>query len=360
MQIKIKDKNLYYVGGAVRDEILGIANFDVDLCYEGNALEFAKNFNIIKKNTDLGTVRILFEQELVDIASTRTELYPKCGHLPVIKEIGCPLKKDLIRRDFTINALAKNTVTEEIVDYFDGINDLKNKKLRVLHEKSFIEDPTRIIRGLKFSVRLGFELDSNTKQLQDDYLNNINYNMSYHRLKKELIETFNLNKLIILNNFIDQNIYKLLNKDYKIPNISINIESLVDKYKPKHTWLVYLGGFNLTNLELSSEERKIIDDYHKIKNKIPNSDIESYSCFKNIELESILLYASTVNYDIAINYLDNLKDIKPLSTGADLINIGIKPGQIYSEIFNYIIEMRIKDKNLTKEEEIEIIKRNYL
>ena len=70
------------------------------------------------------------------------------------------------------------------------MNDLENKKLRVLHDESFIDDPTRIIRGLKFAVRFGFELEEHTKKLQDEYLANINYDMSYKRVKKELIETF--------------------------------------------------------------------------------------------------------------------------------------------------------------------------
>ena len=127
--MKFKDKNLYYVGGIVRDEILGIPSFDVDFCYEGNAIEFAQNLNIIKSNPDFGTVRVQSEAGEIDIASTRTETYPKAGHMPVVKEIGCSLKEDLKRRDFTINALAKNTLNNKIIDYFNGLDDIKNKKL---------------------------------------------------------------------------------------------------------------------------------------------------------------------------------------------------------------------------------------
>ena len=185
MVVKIKDKNLYYIGGVVRDEILGIPSFDVDFCYEGNAIEFSKNFNVIKTNPDFGTVRIIFDNQEIDIASTRTETYPKHGHLPIVNNIGCSLKEDLSRRDFTINAMAKNTVTGEIVDYFNGLEDIKNKQLRVLHNNSFIEDPSRILRALKFAVRFDFELSYETKRLQEEYLNNINYDMSYHRIKKE-------------------------------------------------------------------------------------------------------------------------------------------------------------------------------
>ena len=120
MVVKIKDKNLYFVGGVVRDAFLNISSFDIDFCYEGNAIEFAKNLNVIKTNPDFGTVRVQSEEGEIDIASTRMETYPKSGHLPVVKEIGCPLKEDLKRRDFTINALAKSTLTGEVVDYLSS------------------------------------------------------------------------------------------------------------------------------------------------------------------------------------------------------------------------------------------------
>ena len=155
----IKDSKLYYVGGYVRDEILGFPSLDIDYCYIGNAIDFAKGLDIVKSNQELCTVRVLDEGNEVDIASTRTEFYPKEGHLPVVNKVGCSLLEDLQRRDFTINALAKNTLTGEIFDCFNGLDDIKNKKIRVLHDKSFIEDPSRIIRALKFSVRLGFDLD---------------------------------------------------------------------------------------------------------------------------------------------------------------------------------------------------------
>ena len=103
--------------------------------------------------------------------------------------------------------MAKNTLNGELVDYFNGLEDLKNKTLRILHDNSFKDDPTRIIRGLKFAVRFGFKLDSQTQKLQEQYLENINYDISYHRLKKELKETFNLNKQIALDMFINQKMY---------------------------------------------------------------------------------------------------------------------------------------------------------
>lgn len=354
--MKIKDKNLYYVGGVVRDEMLGISSIDTDYCYEGNAIDFSKNFNVIKTNPDFGTVRIINNDEEIDIASTRTETYPKKGHLPFVDKIGCKIIDDLKRRDFTINAMAKNTLTGEVLDYFGGKEDLKNKKLRILHDDSFVDDPTRILRGLKFSVRFGFKLESKTKQLQDEYLKNINYDMSYHRLKKELIETFNLNKNIAFEKFVEQDIYKLLGENQIIPNVLINIETIVDKYLPKNVWLVYLGMFDLSNFELNNEENEILESYNKIKSLTPKDDYSIYKLFKNLPLEAILLYAITVDTKIATKFLEELINIKIELNGDDLKDLGIKQGKIYSEIFEFLLEEKIKNPNLTKNQELELVK----
>ena len=344
--IKINDNSgkLFYIGGVVRDELLGRDSFDIDITYVGNAIEYCSKFGeVVQVNPDFGTVRVevrkaggqevkplkvesgklkveslslyapspdgericgrtersesglrkdgaycgeatnaeLLEQRansrqgwdgvisydnsetsqsqksdndlfayspirlfantihtsippylqtsIIDFASTRSESYPKKGHLPVVEKIGCSLKEDVLRRDFTINALAKSVTTGEIVDYTGGLEDLKNKKLRVLHDGSFIDDPTRIIRGLKFSIRFGFDLEEHTKQLQDEYLANINYDMSYKRVKKELMETFNLNSQLAFNKFINEKIYKLVTpNDVELPKV--NIEGLVKEY----------------------------------------------------------------------------------------------------------------------------------
>lgn len=358
--MKIKDNNLYYVGGVVRDEILGVPSFDIDFCYEGNAIEFAQGLNIIKTNPDFGTVRIQNEEKEIDIASTRTEAYPKAGHLPIVDKIGCALKDDLARRDFTINALAKNTITEEITDYFNGLEDIKNKKLRVLHSNSFIDDPSRIIRGLKFSIRFDFELENETQKLQEEYLKNINYDISYHRLKKELKETFNLNCDKAFERFIKQDIYKLLGESQIIPEIKTSIETIVNKYQPKNIWLVYMGLFDLSKFELTGEEKEIVINYNKIKFLSLKNDIEIYNAFKNIPLESILLYAINTNPEIAIHYLDILQHIKISTTGDELQKIGIKPSPLYKEILEFILAEKLKNPSLTTEEEIDLIKGRYL
>src|SRR5574344_483009 len=340
--INIKDKSgkLYYVGGIVRDEILGIENLDIDLIYEGNAIDYAKsqNLEIIQINEPFKTVRVKIDGKSVDIASTRCETYPKAGHLPKVSDIGCSLMEDVKRRDFTINSLYKSVKTGEIIDFTDGLEDLKNKKLKVLHEKSFIEDPTRILRALKFRMRFGFELDEGTKKLQIEYLKNINYDMCYQRIKKELIELFgykgksklNMNEAFEI--FVNENIYKLITQKTYKPSIP------QDVYTSNYQWLTYVGLIeDLSRIPLSKNEQKILNDFAKIKNIKLKSDIEIYKAFQNCLTETAILYGNTVNKNIANHYLNNLKNVKLKITGQDFKNPKMTKQDELNIVKNYIL-----------------------
>lgn len=364
--INIKDKNLFYIGGVVRDELLGRKSFDIDITYVGNAIEYCRKIDsveIIQENPDFGTVRVKVDGCEVDFASTRSESYPHKGHLPVVDKIGCSLKEDVMRRDFTINALAKNTLTGEIIDYIGGLEDLKNKKIKILHDKSFIDDPTRIIRALKFSVRFGFELEEHTKNLQEQYLSNINYDMSYKRVKKELVETFNLNSQLAFEKFINEGIYKLVTeREVMLPEV--NVEKLINDYSTSQPlnhstmWLVYVGVLkDLSRLPLTKIEQKILDDVPV--NKL-ETDFELYKAFENARIETVLLYAVLHDEVGARHYLDDLRDIKISVTGKDLQNLGIKPSPKYQEIFDGVLKEKLQNPNMSHEEELNFITRLFL
>lgn len=377
--IKINDNSnkLFYIGGVVRDELLGRESLDVDITYVGNAIEYCSKFGeVVQVNPDFGTVRVAIPSHpslcnthspigtmgevTVDFASTRSESYPKKGHLPVVEKIGCSLKEDVMRRDFTINALAKSVTTGKIVDYVGGLEDLKNKKLRVLHDESFIDDPTRIIRGLKFATRFGFELEEHTKKLQDEYLANINYDMSYKRVKKELIETFSLNSQSAFQKFIDQKIYKLVTPN-DVEMQKVDVENLVTTYLadqpsscPAAIWLVYVGILgDLSRLPLTKIEQKILDDVPK---DVLKSDFELYKTFQNARIETVLLYAITKDETGARHYLDDLRKIKLDITGKDLQTLGIKPSPKYQEIFDEVLKVKLKNPSMVKDDEIEVAK----
>lgn len=347
-----KSENLFFVGGVVRDELLGKNSPDVDLTFVGDAVEFFKDseFEVLQTNEEFGSIHLKIEDKTVDITSTRTEIYPKKGQLPVVEKIGCSLAEDVKRRDFTVNALAKSCKTGEIVDYVGGIEDLKNKNLRILHENSFIDDPTRIVRGLKFAVRFGFELEENTKKLQDEYLKNVNYEMSFKRLKDELKDAFNINKQVVLDKFIEQKIYKLLSEDEFLP-YGCDVEEFINPYLDEinNLWLVYLGGFDLKNLPLTRKESKIIEDLQKllITDKMTNF----------VEIESILLYGLIKNSEIAKKYLDEQRHIKLNITGADLIEMGFEQSKRIADVLEAVMQYKLDNPTIGRAEELAMAKK---
>ena len=379
---------LYLVGGVVRDELLGIKSLDVDIVYEGSVIEdietlrqsqkdvllnlFQKLYDIniqpekndievVRTNPDFGTVRVKLSGLEVDIASTRTERYDRKGHLPQVEKIGCSLQEDVMRRDFTVNSLYKSLSTGEIFDFTGGLEDLKNKKLRILHDKSFIDDPTRIIRALKFSHRFGFELDDKTLELRDEYLKNINYDMCYKRIKKELIETLGLNSDEVLKRFIKEKIYKLITEnEVELPANSP--EQLIKKYAPdsENIWLIYAGILrDLSRLELTRKEQKILDDFAELEAKNPQNDFEIYKAYENKEVESIILYAILKDEKPARHYLDNLKQIKVRITGKNLEMMGIDPSPKYKEIFDFVLKKKLETPQMTLADEICAVQ-NYI
>jgi tRNA nucleotidyltransferase (CCA-adding enzyme) len=163
----------YLVGGPVRDLMLKHSNIDLDITVERNAIRLADSFAGLYPGTKVvhypafktATVH-LPDSSLVDFAMARKETYARGGAFPAVQPSG--IKEDLSRRDFTINAMAiciNPSAWGKLIDPFKGTADLKAKKIRVLHEKSFLDDPTRILRAARFQARLGFKLDAKTLRL---------------------------------------------------------------------------------------------------------------------------------------------------------------------------------------------------
>ena len=342
----------------MRDFLLNRESIDVDITYVGDAIEYCQRFGeVLRINPDFGTVKMLVDGREVDFASTRSEKYEKKGHLPQVDNLGVPLKEDVLRRDFTVNALAMSVSTGKIVDYTGGLEDLKNGVLRILHDESFIDDPTRIIRGLKFAMRFGFKLEEHTKKLQDEYLKNINYDMSYKRVKKELAETFNykgegLQKAY--ESFIEDGIYKLVTPD-RVSLSAVNIEKLVKDYPCEHQWLVFVGTLgDLSRLSLTKIEQKIIDD---IPTDELNSDYDLYKAFEDKRTETVLLYGILCSEEKARHYLDDLRDIRLAITGEDLCRLGATPSPKFKECFDFVLKHKLQNLNITKEQEIDLARK---
>jgi len=416
---KVAEKNdykIFLIGGLVRDMLLNRKSLDIDITVEGDAIEFGHvlerecGAKILSVHESFGTIKVELSGQKIDFASTRSESYPKAGHLPSVAQIGCLLEKDVLRRDFTVNSLAMSLnqgTFADLIDYVGGFEDLKNKKIRILHDKSFIDDPTRIIRALKYSTRLGFELDELTLKLQEVYLQNINYDMCYKRVKQEIKKTFEDCKQDTFDRFIEHGIYKLITRNNQISRhaelvpssccrvemrltresiacdvsascegaesdrsrnefgmtLKGDIENLIKKYKPKHCWLIYLGVImideNVEKLELTKAEKEVIEGVKSLIKEDFQDDFDLYKAFCAQKTETLLILAALGREKEVFHYLNDLQKIKLQITGKDLLALGYAPSKFFSEGFDYVLSQKLKTPDLKKSEEIKLIK-DYL
>ncbi|HEX4734543.1 MAG TPA: hypothetical protein VH247_09040 [Thermoleophilaceae bacterium] len=158
----------WLVGGAVRDLMLGASSVDLDVAIEGDAREVARELAIrlggeAREHERFGTATVRAGDLAVDLASTRRETYAQPGALPDVAP--APLDDDLARRDFTVNAMAAALPSGELRDPHGGRSDLEAGVIRVLHASSFADDPTRLLRAVRYESRFGFRMDSDTERL---------------------------------------------------------------------------------------------------------------------------------------------------------------------------------------------------
>lgn len=164
----------YLVGGAVRDLLRGRAAVDIDVAVEGDARSVARELADrlgaeVRQHERFGTATVRDTGLSLDLATTRRETYPEPGALPEVEQ--ADLASDLERRDFAINAMAAGLSGDDLGHLYDplgGRDDLDSGTVRVLHEGSFVDDPTRLLRALRYEARLGFSMDEETERLARD------------------------------------------------------------------------------------------------------------------------------------------------------------------------------------------------
>jgi len=191
--------SLYVVGGFVRDLLLGHPTLDLDLVVEGDAIALARRLaerygGRVRSHRRFGTAKLILEErrvpglpESLDFVTARTEFYAHPSALPQVERSS--IKQDLYRRDFTINTMAiclDRARYGELLDYYGGERDLSEGLVRVLHSLSFVEDPTRILRAVRFEQRLGFRIEERTEELLRTALDLLD-RVSGDRLRHELL-----------------------------------------------------------------------------------------------------------------------------------------------------------------------------
>lgn len=392
----------YLVGGIVRDITINRKSFDTDICVEYNALDFAKlvkkdffsQVKIKSTHEDFKTAKLTFnvygEEIDIDIASTRTEKYLYPAALPSLDTIGVNICEDLLRRDFTVNSLAIALNKEnfgQLIDPLKGYEDIKNKQIRIIHPLSFLDDPTRIIRGLKFRVRFNYQLEESTQKLQENCLNSEFFDgLCGERIKNEFKQTLNLNKAECIEKIVDEKIYKLITKKIHPPEnikeFSQKCEKLVNRYKKQFNseefiWLIYLCGIILKldidkissiakELHLSGIETEILMGAKTILERAEligeaEKRYEIYELMEGFFNESIIAAMSLIEESSTIQnielFLRELQFIKVEVTGKTLIEYGLTPGPGFGEILSKLLKAKINRELFSHEDELKYIKR---
>jgi len=374
--LKFDDKNLieylkktsyltgfksYIVGGYLRDYFLGFKNYDIDITVEGDGINFAETLNSflkgsLKTYSIFNTATIKYKNIILDIVSARKEYYIKPAVLPKIEF--SDIYEDLKRRDFTINTIAYDVLDDKIIDYFGGLKDLEDKKIKILHNKSFIDDPTRIFRGIKYSIRYDFLLDKMTEDLLI-YAINSGYLkiVSPDRIRNEFFLILKEKKIKdIIEKLIFYRITDQIFKDIQLNTYNLEKCSVQDMDLVLCRFLIIFYNINLDNLEqlkyylnlnkyFYSSLKKLIE----VKNKL-NSDKESFEVLNLLDKNIIKIFDMMGN-----NKVLKILSSKPAITGKDIRAYGIKPGPLYSKILKRVFDAKYQGIIYNKNDEIKFL-----
>ena len=395
------DFNAYLVGGLVRDVVLKRKNLDVDIVIEGDGIQFAKTFADhfsakVRSYPKFGTaVLVMPDGFKIDVATARIEHYESPAALPVVKLSS--LKRDLFRRDFTINTLAVHLNRGHygtLIDHFGAMRDIKERVLRVLHNLSFVEDPTRVFRAIRFEQRFSFRIGKLTESLIQNAVNiNCFENLSSQRLFIEMklilkeedpigaierMDGYDLLKFISSGLRLTEEVKNVL-KEIKGILAWFNLLYLSVIYKP---WKVYFLGLTsslsdddldnlatrmqvqdkeiLSMLSDRQEVRQALKELSRLKGK------KNYSLYRILSPLSpeILLYSMAKTKSEKIKrsistFFTRLKGTKIFLKGKDLIDMGYKPGLLFKEIFESILEAKLEGDISTREDEIKFINKRF-
>lgn len=394
-----EEVKVYLVGGMVRDLLLDNPSVDLDITVENiSGIDFAKKLashydtepNIYPK---FKTATVFFHQGTkIDVATCRKEIYPKPGTLPEVK-VGS-IKEDLFRRDFTINAMAISLNKEdfgEVLDFYGGIKDLKSKLLRVLHENSFIDDPTRMLRLVRFVARLGFSVEENTREyLKEGGLDIISEDRVWNELRLMLEEEDFNSQIQLFDKYIGLDFIHPSLKIKKIPFFLFEeakenfnkfqqadikeIHNIDCKYWIM-TFMILTQGLKKGEIEevcerynFSKKAREKVLKYKDKKQDIAKffqqadelKPSEVYSYLKSFPIESIFIIISDCKkIDIRRKiwyFLTESQFVNLYINGEDLKKMGISPGPEMKHMLKKALYAKIDGELHNKKSELNFIK----
>lgn len=395
----------YAVGGFVRDLLLKKPNFDLDIVIEGNGIVYAKKLATelggrVRTHERFATAMVVLPDGFkVDIATARLEYYEYPAALPTIELSS--LKLDLFRRDFTINAMAIQLNPKTfgtLNDFFNCQNDLKYKSIKVLHNLSFVEDPTRIFRAIRLEKRMDFTIAKHTERLMKNAVKMKLFGKAddprfFTELKVILSEE---NPLPAVERLAELELFQFLWPDLK-PNLKIDrrfIHVLTQAHRSVswfkllylndtlQSWIVYLlaimgrsGSRELRafckRFAIPQKTSALLIRQKEHSDKIGNllarrkvlTNSELFWLFEELSIES-LLYLMAVARKNRIkkyisNYVTTLRKTKNKTTGKKLQKMGYSPGPLFKSILNDLLSARLDKLVSSEQDEIDFIRKHY-
>ena len=388
----------YVVGGFVRDLFLYRQNDDMDIVIEGDGIAFAREYAArndarVHTHDSFGTAVITFSDGFkIDVASARMEYYKFPTAMPIVEMSS--IKLDLFRRDFTINTLSIQLNPERfgiLIDFFSAQKDLKEKSIRVLHNLSFVEDPTRAFRAIKFEQRFGFTIGKLTSGLIDnavkmDLFSRLIGRRIFSEIKQILEEENPVPAIVRLDDF------QLLKVIHPSLQLSADMTALLNAVKKVISWhdllfleesymkwpvyfLAIIRGTDdkvtediCTRLELAPRHRVLLGKDRFAAERslfwlernatVPNHVLcEKLSEFKT---EMILFMMAATRQEqvkrVISNYCVTLRYVQPAITGKDLLEMGVEPGPVYKEILKSLRDKKVDGMLKTKDDEVAHVK----
>lgn len=391
---------VYLVGGFVRDMLLDRKNYDVDIVVEGDAIDYAlyfseryvgkrKNFEQFR-TVILSLPRSYIEGGLkIDITTARLEHYEEPAIPPVVES--SVIKHDLYRRDFTINAIAIQINPHRfghMVDLFGGRRDLKLGIIKVLHNGSFYDDPTRMLRAIRFEQRFKFEIEKNTQQLlhtaagdrilgkvsaqriREEIINILSEEKPYHAIQR--LGEYKLLAQIHPKIGYDEDMFCLFEEIYRI----LHWYHLENRHESVEPWVVYLLGL-ISRMRVREAKkfgkkltwhRHVCDKFNELftaraqvakvltdPQHLPNSRV--HQCLKNVSTEVLLFLMAEsderVEQRIA-HFISKLRDVQIQLRGSDLFEFGVEPGPMVGRILRQVLHKRLDGFIRTGREEREL------
>jgi tRNA nucleotidyltransferase (CCA-adding enzyme) len=390
----------YFVGGLVRDMLLETPIVDVDLVIEGDAIALANRLSTalggrVIAHKRFGTAKWLLSKQVwrqipgdfsgkplasVDFASARTEFYVYPTALPKVERSS--IKQDLHRRDFTINTLAIRLDPEhwgEILDFYGGESDLQDGVIRVLHSLSFVDDPTRILRAVRLSSRLGFRLDPHSEELIVDALSLLK-RVSGDRLRHELEQIFDepspcqvltrLDELNILTHIHpDLQCDRWLQAKCRVLCNDLSYEDWGLELKDRSFLYLALLAYHLEEAQLEvfferlRMRRDDADDLRflpKLRSTLPKIarvqkpsvivDLLQLFPARMLAVAWIVVSGKRQRAKL-LRYQMEWRLVETAVTGEDLKALGLEPGPIFGRLLNVLRGARLDGRVCTREEE---------